>query len=603
MDQMQIDQLLPMQLLNSLVFSVVVTDLEGRFVYVNPLFKYKFSHLGSDLTHKHFAETVFAEDVKLCNEAARECIRVPEKHITVTVRKAVDGNDYFWTQWEVSAYINELGKVTGLVSIGHDVTSTETIHNRTLALSEDIKTIHNEKFRSMVNHIPGVIYRCLGDEDLTIEFISDEVERLTGYSLNHFIHNKVDGYSSLIHEADLEMVRATKTSAVINKHHFELEYRILNANKEIRWVFERGHAVYDEADQQVYVDGCIFDITDRKKVEAALEKSEDEVKRLALVAHNTTNSVLIADKDQQIIWVNEGFTRISGYTIDEVKGKRIGFSLEGDRGDEKARKRLKHALDNKLAFKEEFYSQTKSGAYIWVEADCQPLFDEANEHIGFMAIENDVTRRKEAQIQQQELLQRLTLATDSAQIGIWEIDINDGNIIWDDKMFEIYGYEKNSSIPPYKIWKEAVHPEDIVMMESIIDELIEGKRDINSAMYRIKMPNGRTRYIESHAIVKKSAQGKVLRLIGTNRNVTDDVLVQEKLKTQNKILRDIAFIQSHEVRRPLANILGVIEVLNSSNAINNKEIFDHLIESANELDMQIRSIVRKTNNIDGFKTG
>ncbi|MGC8006360.1 hypothetical protein ACP3V7_25055, partial [Salmonella enterica] len=74
-------------------------------------------------------------------------------------------------------------------------------------------------------------------------------------------------------------------------------------------------------------------------------------------------------------------------------------------------------------------------------------FDEANEHIGYMAIENDVTRRKEAQIQQQELLQRLTLATDSAQIGIWEIDISDGNIIWDDKMFELYGYEKNSSIP------------------------------------------------------------------------------------------------------------------------------------------------------------
>ena len=603
MDQMQIDQLLPMQLLNSLVFSVVVTDLEGRFVYVNPLFKYKFSHLGPDLTNKHFAETVFAEDVKLCNEAARECVRVPEKHITVTVRKAVDGDDYFWTQWEVSAYMNEIGKVTGLVSIGHDVTNTETIQHRTLALSEDLKTIHNEKFRSMVNHIPGVIYRCLGDEDLTIEFISDEVERLTGYPLNRFIENKVDGYAALIYEADMEMVKATKKSAVINKHHFELEYRILNADNEVRWVFERGHAVFDEADQRVYVDGCIFDITDRKKVEAALEKSEDEVKRLALVAHNTTNSVLIADREQQIIWVNEGFTRISGYTLDEVKGKRIGFSLEGEKGDEKARKRLKHALDNKLAFKEEFYSQTKSGAYIWVEADCQPLFDETNEHIGFMTIENDVTRRKEAQIQQQELLQRLTLATDSAQIGIWEIDINDGNIIWDDKMFELYGYEKNSTIPPYQIWKQAVHADDIAMMESIINELIEGERDINSAMYRIITPNGRVRYIESHAIVKKSANGKVLRLIGTNRNVTDDVLVQEKLKTQNKVLRDIAFIQSHEVRRPLANILGVIEVLNSSNAINNKEIFDHLIESANELDMQIRSIVRKSNNIDGFMAG
>ncbi|MEM5734279.1 PAS domain-containing protein, partial [Shewanella algae] len=82
---------------------------------------------------------------------------------------------------------------------------------------------------------------------------------------NRFMNNKVDGYSSLICEADAELVRATKKSAALNKHHFELEYRILNANNEVRWVFERGHAVYDEADQQVYVDGCIFDITDRKK--------------------------------------------------------------------------------------------------------------------------------------------------------------------------------------------------------------------------------------------------------------------------------------------------------------------------------------------------
>nr|HPH38597.1 histidine kinase dimerization/phospho-acceptor domain-containing protein [Sediminibacterium sp.] len=95
-------------------------------------------------------------------------------------------------------------------------------------------------------------------------------------------------------------------------------------------------------------------------------------------------------------------------------------------------------------------------------------------------------------------------------------------------------------------------------------------------------------------------EGKPIRLIGTNRNITDDVAVQEKMKTQNKVLRDIAFIQSHEVRRPLANILGVIEVLNSSNSVHNKEIFDHLIESANELDMQIRSIVKKTNNLDGI---
>ena len=600
MNQLKADKLFPEQLLNSLIFSVVVTDLGGRFKYVNPLFQYKFAHLTTDFSLLNFAQTVYADDVKLCNDAARECFKHPEKHVAVTVRKASEGEDYFWTTWEISVLKNEDGMVEGIVSIGHDVTNTQSVINKTLDLADNVKTILNQQLQKFVDHIPGVLYRFIADENYTIEFFSDGIEALTGYTSSELSINRRAGYNHLIFNDDLLMVDNAIELAIANKHKYELEYRIVHKDKEIRWVFERGGAMYDAEQNMTFINGSIFDVTSRKKVEAALERSEDEVKRLALVAHNTTNSVLIADTNQQIIWVNDGFTRISGYTLEEVKGKKVGYSLEGPKVDQKAKTRLQYSLDNKLAFKEEFLSYTKSGNPLWLEVDCQPLFDENNVHIGFMSIENDITRRQQAQLDQEELLQRLTLATDSAQIAIWEIDIATNHIIWDDKMFEMYGYENDPAFPPFKIWKRAVHPDDLEMMQKVIGQLIDGKREIDSAVYKITTPNGRVKHIESHAIVKKSPSGKILRLIGTNRNITDDILVQEKLKTQNKVLRDIAFIQSHEVRRPLANILGVIEVLNSSNSVNNKEIFDHLIESANELDMQIRSIVKKTNNLDGL---
>ncbi len=600
MNQLKADKLFPEQLLNSLIFSVVVTDLGGRFKYVNPLFQYKFSHLSTDFSQLNFAQTVYADDVKLCNDAAKECIKHPDKHITVTVRKASEGEDYFWTTWEISVLKNEDGSLAGIVSIGHDVTNTQSVINKTSDLTDNVRTILNQQLQKFVDHIPGVLYRFIADENYTIEFFSDGIEALTGYTSSELSINRRSGYNHLIFHDDLLMVDNAIELAIANKHKYEVEYRILHKDKEIRWVFERGGAVYDAEQNKTFIDGSIFDVTSRKKVEAALERSEDEVKRLALVAHNTTNSVLIADTNQQIIWVNDGFTRISGYTLEEIRGKKIGYSLEGPKVDQKTKIRLQYSLDNKLAFKEEFLSYPKSGNPLWLEVDCQPLFDENNVHIGFMSIENDITRRQQAQLDQEELLQRLTLATDSAQIAIWEIDIATNHIIWDDKMFEMYGYENDPDFPPYKIWKRTVHPDDLDMMQKIIGQLIDGKREIDSAVYRITTPNGRVRHIESHAIVKKSPSGKILRLIGTNRNITDDIAVQEKLKTQNKVLRDIAFIQSHEVRRPLANILGVIEVLNSSNSVNNKEIFDHLIESANELDMQIRSIVKKTNNLDGL---
>ncbi|MES2331360.1 MAG: PAS domain-containing protein [Bacteroidota bacterium] len=458
--------------------------------------------------------------------------------------------------------------------------------------------IDTAKLKALVNHIPGAIYRCRGDETLSLEFFSDEVEKLTGYPVDYFLNDKNYGYSNIVHIDDVDRLRNTIRQAVADKEKFEIEYRIIKKDGEVRWVFESGQGVYDDENKVSYVDGCIFDINRRKITEAALAKSKDEIKRLALVAHNTTNSVMITDAEENITWVNAGYTRISGYSLEEIRGKKIGYSLAGPDFDEENQQRIRRALDNKLPFKEEFLSYTRNGGRIWLEVDCHPLKDETGRHLGFMAIETDITQRKNTLKRQEELLQRLTLATDSAEIGIFEIDLSTNNVAWDDRMYDLYGYPRNTDLSLYKIFFKAVHPDDAAMMVSIIDELLSLKKEVNGAVYRIVLPDGRTRYIESHAIIKKSDSGRILSLIGTNRDITEDILVQEKIKMQNKVLREIAFIQSHEVRKPLANILGVIEILKTTGAMNDLEIFEHLVESANELDQQIRAIVNKTNSID-----
>ena len=66
--------------------------------------------------------------------------------------------------------------------------------------SADQAGINNENIRSLVNHIPGAIYRCRGDEFVTLEFFSDEIEKLTGYTVDHFMQNRKDGYSKLVYE-------------------------------------------------------------------------------------------------------------------------------------------------------------------------------------------------------------------------------------------------------------------------------------------------------------------------------------------------------------------------------------------------------------------
>ena len=610
MNSLQVETVLPQQLLDSRIFSVVVTDLSGGYLYVNSLFQEKFSFISDNLIGSHFSNTVYSKDVILCNTAAKACIKEPGQPFEITVRKATDDIDYNWTQWELNCLRKDNGEPYAIVCVGQDVTKKEP-YNSSL---DDYEKVHRQpqpqpimneaQFTSLVSHIPGVIYRNLGDEHFSISFMSNEIENLTGYPVDHFYEHRKDGFSNLIFEDDKAMVKTTIQNAIKNNEQYSLEYRIIHKDGGVRWVFERGQAVVEGENKISFLDGCIFNISNKKHVEEALAYSRDEVKRLALVAHSTTNSVMITDAFENIIWVNQGFTIISGYTLDEVIGKKFGYSLEGPEADENAQKKLRHAIDNRLPIKDEFLSYAKNGDQIWLEVDSQPLFDEDGKHLGFMTIENDITKRKHAQKQQEELLQRLTLATDSAKIGIWEIDLKNNNlVIWDDTMFDIYGYVNNEHASPYKIWKKLMHPDDMNMIMELVNELVEGKKEEDSALFRIITTSGTIRYIETHAIVKRSENGKVVRLIGTNRNVTEDILVQEKLKSQNKALRDIAFIQSHEVRRPLANILGVIEVLNNNNTVSNKDILDHLIQSANELDTQIRSIVKKTNSLDSLIDG
>ena len=160
------------------------------------------------------------------------------------------------------------------------------------------------------------------------------------------------------------------------------------------------------------------------------------------------------------------------------------------------------------------------------------------------------------------------------------------------------GYNNGAGNPPNDkgiktdyLWKE-------ILTKDSLTNIIQNYVTLFEEEVEKILPDGKIQFIEAHAIIKKSESGRVVSIIGTNRNVTEDVLVQEKLKMQNKVLRDIAFIQSHEVRKPLANIMGIIEILNQNGSFNDLEIFNHLVESTKELDTQIRSIVKKANEMD-----
>jgi PAS domain S-box-containing protein len=148
----------------------------------------------------------------------------------------------------------------------------------------------------------------------------------------------------------------------------------------------------------------------RKKTIAELKKAEIELAKLSLVASKTDNAVIITDKEGHIEWVNDGFTRLTGFSLAEVVGKRPGAFLRGPLSDPETIRRIRARLREKEPFTEEIINYNKQGQPFWISMDITPIYDDRGELVKFISIERDVTQRKETE----EALHQAKEAADAA---------------------------------------------------------------------------------------------------------------------------------------------------------------------------------------------
>ena len=128
-----------------------------------------------------------------------------------------------------------------------------------------------------------------------------------------------------------------------------------------------------------------------------LRQQEAETRKLALIAARTDNAVVLTDAAGLTIWVNEGFTRLTGFTPEELLGKTPGSVLQGRGTDPETVRRIRERLRQGEGFSEEILNYSKDGRSYWLSIEAQPIHDDAGRLTNFMAIETDITARRAAQ--------------------------------------------------------------------------------------------------------------------------------------------------------------------------------------------------------------
>jgi PAS domain S-box-containing protein len=145
-------------------------------------------------------------------------------------------------------------------------------HEVMVRVTED----NQNPLRRLVSNLPGVIYRCANDADRTMAFISDGAQEISGYPASDFLGNAKRAFTSLIHPDDLPELRQVVDRALSERRPFAVDYRIITASQEIRWVYDNGQGVLDAEGALLHLEGAIFDVSDRKLTEEALQTAKHE---------------------------------------------------------------------------------------------------------------------------------------------------------------------------------------------------------------------------------------------------------------------------------------------------------------------------------------
>ncbi|MEJ2407356.1 MAG: ATP-binding protein, partial [Candidatus Thiodiazotropha sp.] len=136
-----------------------------------------------------------------------------------------------------------------------------------------------QRMDNIVANSPGAIYRCTNDAEWTMEFLSAAITRITGYSAEDFLGNRIRSYASIIHPDDRRIVREVVSVALEHKTQYQMDYRLVAKDGTPRWVHEQGQGLLDPDGRLNILDGFIFDITEQRKAEEEIKRLNQELEQ------------------------------------------------------------------------------------------------------------------------------------------------------------------------------------------------------------------------------------------------------------------------------------------------------------------------------------
>lgn len=414
------------------------------------------------------------------------------------------------------------GAVTGAVGVNMDITQRKQAE-------EELQKAYTRMESIFSSNIVGIV---IGEAHGKLLRVNDYYLKMLGYTREEFDAGEIRWDAITPPEwvpADQKAIAELLERGICTP--YEKEYYRKDGSRVWALITD---SILPGMDNEILA--FVIDITERKKAEEALRKSEE---RFAKAFRSSPDAMVISRlSDGLIMEVNEGWSTIFGHQPAEVIGHatiELGLYVNPEN-----RKEIVSRVQQTGAVRDfEVQMRCKSGKIRQISISAERI--EINGVAYLLAILRDITEQKQAEQALRVSEERLKRAQEIAHLGSWELDLIGNNLIWSDEVYRIFGLQPQEFAATYQAFLEAVHPEDRAAVDNAYSSSIREGRDAYEIEHRvIKHSSGEVRVVHEKCEHFRDASGQIIRSVGMVHDITERKQAEEALRESERRFHSLA---------------------------------------------------------------